>query len=133
MSNQTITVDQLEDAISQILTEYGNEAQEAINTASEKIAKGAVEAVQAAAPVGRRKGKYKKSIKQKQTKKTPLEVEQVVYAEAPEYRLTHLLEHGHATSNGTGRVAARPHWQKGQDYIDQKFEQEVRKELENNG
>ena len=43
-----------------------------------------------------------------------------------EYRLTHLLENGHAIKNGTGRTYGKtkpiPHWSKAQDYAKKEFE-----------
>lgn len=44
------------------------------------------------------------------------------------YRLTHLLEHGHATRDG-GRTKAHPHWKPTQEAIKKKYVAEVKKRL----
>lgn len=54
-----------------------------------------------------RTGRYLKSWRVKVTTKGD-KTEATIYATAPRYRLTHLLEYGHATANG-GRVNGQPH------------------------
>lgn len=54
-----------------------------------------------------RTGKYLKSWRVKVTTRGD-KTEATIYATAPRYRLTHLLEYGHATASG-GRVQAYPH------------------------
>lgn len=54
-----------------------------------------------------RTGRYLKSWRVKVTAKGD-KTEATIYATAPRYRLTHLLEYGHATANG-GRVNGQPH------------------------
>lgn len=128
--SQVISIDKLDSVIAEILDEYGSEVREDVEDATETIAKEAKEIVKKNAPVGARKGKYKKHIDVKQTKKTALETEHVVYVKAPDYRLTHLLEYGHAIAGGTGRTKPQKHWQNGQDYVDQNFEKELIDKIE---
>lgn len=125
-----IHVDQLDSAVQQILEEYGEEVKADVVEVTEKVAKEAKATVKNAAPVGARKGKYKKNIDVKQTQDSALETQHTVYVKAPEYRLTHLLEFGHATADGTGRTKEIKHWQNGQDYVDQNFEKELRDKIE---
>lgn len=41
------------------------------------------------------------------------------------YRLTHLLEYGHATKDGTGHVKAQPHIEPARDNEEKKFLEEL--------
>ena len=128
--SQLIHVDQLDSVVQQILEEYGEEVKADVVEVTEKVAKEAKDTVENAAPVGARKGKYKKNIDVKQTQDSALETQHTVYVKDPEYRLTHLLEFGHATADGTGRTKEIKHWQNGQDYVDQNFEKELRDKIE---
>lgn len=47
------------------------------------------------------------------------------------YRLTHLLEHGHAMRGGVGRVAPRVHIEPIEKEINEQFQEAVKKAIEN--
>ena len=50
------------------------------------------------------------------------------YVKAPHFRLTHLLERGHAKKNG-GRTRAFPHIQYGEEFAQANYEDYVKKEV----
>ena len=97
------------DQIGQILEEYGQSISEELKTATGSVIKEGAKKLKSVSP--RRTGDYAKSWKSKMQDGGSGAIHVVhgtIYADAPHYRLTHLLENGHAKRGG-GRVAARPH------------------------
>lgn len=65
-------------------------------------------------------------------KKVGRSYKRVVYVKSPEYRLTHLLEFGHARVQGgrvVGRVSAQPHIGKAEQKAIEEFERRLVQEL----
>ena len=104
MSN-TVSIDQLANAINEALQEYADLAvddmKKCINDAGKTIRK----EIQAKAP--KDSGQYGKSWRVKKIHEDSRKLELMVYS-PKRYYLAHLLEHGHAKRGG-GRVSARPH------------------------
>lgn len=97
-------VDQLAAAIQRELSKYGDEVSDVVDKAVEKVAKDTASEIRGNASVTfDGTGAYARSWAQKKQGKI-----RVVYSKAPHYRLSHLLENGHAKVNG-GRVPGRPH------------------------
>ena len=94
-------------AIERELTIYSEDIIRRIDSLSAAAIKELVNKTKATAPIGRRRGKYKANITSKLLHRSSNGSTYVWYVKAPEYRLTHLLVHGHATSNG-GRTKADP-------------------------
>lgn len=97
-----VSVDGLADVITQQLTIYGKTVKEGINEVAKKSIMQLVKDTKATAPVGNRKKHYRDSIKSKSYHTTRSD-KYVWYVDGPDYRLSHLLENGHALRNG-GRV-----------------------------
>lgn len=102
----TIQPEKLTDEIQKILDEYGDEARAALNEAISETAKEAQTQLRQKNQGRKIWKKYPKGWSV-QIKAGRLDVEGIVYNK-DHYRLTHLLEFGHATRNG-GRTAAFPH------------------------
>lgn len=95
----TVQVEDLGAALSQTLTLYHQDVNEAIDRASERAVKKIASRSKATAPVGAR-GSFKRNISSKLLKKSRNGSTYVWYVKGPDHRLTHLLVHGHATKNG---------------------------------
>lgn len=118
-TNRKVTIDNFADAIMAELSEYGDYIdQTVVKNAVHKTAEETAEIVAAAAPV--RTGAYSRSITYGEPKRSGRKYTETVYADAPHYRLTHLLERPHATRNG-GRTRAFPHWSTGEEGIIPRF------------
>jgi len=102
---RTVSVDEMADAISEILEEYSDLATDGMKSAVQKSAKFVKEEISANAPV--RTGAYAKSWASKKTEETSTSVQYTVHSRN-RYQLAHLLENGHALRSG-GRTKAQPH------------------------
>ena len=121
----------------QVLTVYNEEVNEKLREITQESMKKLVKETKATAPRGRRKGKYRRSITADYsgTRKSPRglkgqNVNAVWYVKAPDYRLTHLLVHGHATRDG-GRTRANPFLQNAVDKVIPEYERKVEEAIKN--
>lgn len=119
-----IPVDRLAAEIEKILTEYGDEVQENVDEATQRVAKAGAKAVRANAnSTFDGTGKYAKGWKSK-FETGRLSSQGIIYnGDLP--GLPHLLEHGHANRNG-GRTPGRPHIGPVEKQIIEDFEKAVK-------
>lgn len=103
-SGVTVSVDQLSEAIEEELTLYSKEVIDGLKKQAKSSMDQLVRDTKATAPVGRRKGHYKNSITSKKQSESETAVSYLWYVNGSDYRLSHLLENGHALRNG-GRYA----------------------------
>lgn len=112
MDNQRITVEQLSDAIMTCLNDYVGVTDEACDKGVSETAKTALQELRSAHPAGSGEygswNKYNRGWKVMQTKTDKRYHRKATIHNATDYRLTHLLEKGHAKVNG-GRTRAFPH------------------------
>lgn len=105
----------LDKTVQGLLAQYGNQVYDVLKDCVKEVSDGAVEKLQKVssfAPGGHPSGEYSRSWTQDEVKTGRLSTARVVH-NGEHYRLTHLLEKGHVSRNGThrtfGRVAAYPH------------------------
>ena len=105
-----VTVEEMGNIIQQEFEDYVQNTADDVKKLVEKVANDVTEEIKKNAPVDT--GKYKKSWKATKTKDGALSTEYTIHS-VGHYRLTHLLEFGHALRNG-GRTRAFPHISKGE-------------------
>ena len=123
-----ISIDQLAAEIAKGLADYSQEVVEKVNISSEKVGKAAVKQLKSTSP--KKSGKYAKSWTMTTEKAIGQPDLRIIHAKAPHYRLTHLLEHGHAKVNG-GRVEGKPHIRPAEEMVIQDFTREVEEAIKN--
>lgn len=128
---QTLKPTEFAAAVNDILAEFKGVVDADLEFATNKVAREAAKNVASNIDSAGIKGKvYRKSIKSRtMSEGISGKYSSVVYANPPHYRLTHLLEYGHATRNG-GRTRAFPHWADAEAQAIRDFEALLRKELE---
>lgn len=127
-SRRTTAID-LSRAINEVLQEYGEDVTAAIAPTTEKVAEQTVQMLKTSGGYKDRSGNYRKSFTQT-TEKTYRGATSTVHNESPEYRIAHLLEHGHMTRDGTTRVKAYPHWKPAEETAIAEFERELVKNIQ---
>lgn len=128
---QKTSVNDFAYAINGILAEYKDAINADVEQATRQVSKEAARQVKANITSAGIKGTgaYKNSIRSRMEDKVVNRSKAVVYADDPHYRLTHLLEHGHATVNG-GRTKAYPHWSEAEQKAIRDFEKQLREAIE---
>ncbi len=120
-----IKPEELADEVMKGLTEYADLASDELKAAIADAAKEAKAELKDTSP--KRTGKYAKSWTHKKVAETASTVDYTVYSPS-RYRLTHLLEHGHALRGG-GRARAFPHIGPAQENAEEKVIKRVEKAL----
>ena len=116
-------------AIEQELTTYHENVLERINSAGLEAVKKIAQLTKATAPVGAR-GSYRRSITAGEVRKGKRGNTYAWYVKSPNYRLTHLLVHGHATRNG-GRTKSNPFLQNAVDQVLPEYERNIEEAVRN--
>lgn len=122
-----ISVDKLAAEIARELSKYSQKVVEKVNISSERIGKEAVKQLKRTSP--KRKGEYTKSWTMTTETAVGQPHRRIIHVKAPHYRLTHLLEYGHAKVGG-GRVEGKPHIRPAEEMVIQEFVREVEEAIE---
>lgn len=104
---KVIRPEDLAAVIAEELDQYKGDVVEGMNKEAQAVAR-KIKQLLRKDPTPELTGEYKESWSTKTQKAPGGHKNQIVYAKAPHYRKTHLLEHGHASPDG-GRVPAYPH------------------------
>lgn len=123
MPQMNVGVSDFSRAVSQMLTEWDEDVTEAVNVAAKETADEAAQTLHSAGEFGGT-GRYKKGWTVTAKRRNRRDTEQIVHNKT-EYRLTHLLEFGHAKQNG-GRTRAFPHIAPVADKVPEIFERKLR-------
>ena len=124
-----ISIDDLDKAIQDELTIYSGEIIEDVKAIAKAKTSELVKLTKATAPVGKRKKHYKSYISSKKLGETARSISYLWYVKSPEYRLSHLLNNGHATRNG-GRVKGTGFITKASEKVLDEYEEEVREAIQ---
>lgn len=125
----------LDKAFTEVLNEFGEECYTVMGAAITEVSDEAVNKLQSVAhfaPGGHPSGDYSKDWTKDVFPKERLKVKMVVH-NLDHYRLTHLLENGHVSRNGTGRtfgrVPAYPHIAPVNDWANAELPKRVKEKL----
>lgn len=124
----TINVDQLATEIMGALTVYAENTVEDVEYAVKLVARETAAELQETSPVGTT-GDYADSWSYRRSPDKGKDyMSMVVYNKKPNYRRTHLLEHGHAAVDGSW-VDARPHIKKAEEKAGVWLEEQLTRKL----
>lgn len=127
----TCSVDQLSEALGRVLGDYNKVVITGIKEETKKAMDQLVRDTKATAPVGHRRSKhYKNSITSRVEWENSLGCEMTWYVKGSDYRLSHLLENGHALHQG-GRVAGTHFIKNASDPILEDYVKAIERVIEN--
>lgn len=116
-----INVKGISNEFAKILSEYKKEVKEGISIAGDKVAKKTVSNLRKNSPKRKKNGgEYAKG-----WRITTIKGKRIIHNRT-KYRLTHLLENGHAKVNG-GRVPGKPHIKPAEEEAIKEYVSEVEK------
>lgn len=123
-----ISDDDLSTAMQKILSKYGNDVRDVVRRLVKKAGEEARDELKQTSP--RRTGRYAEHWMTSGYTWSTSGAEVTVSVAPPHYRLTHLLEYGHANRNG-GRTPAKVHIKPVEEEVKRELEKNVRQAIEN--
>lgn len=125
-----ISVDQLNEAINAELKTYNATIVKGVKKYTDKAMKDLVNKTKATAPVGNRSKHYRDSITSRTESETQDGIVKLWYVKGSDYRLSHLLNNGHALRDG-GRYPGTNFIGKAVDDIVPKYIKEIEEVIKN--
>lgn len=122
-----VKVDELASTINQWLTDYSEEVTDVAKEVVDEISEGAMKETKS--HITWKDKKYSNSFALKTSYEDKRNKRNTWYVKSPHYRLTHLLEFGHATREG-GRTREFPHVRYGDEFVKNNFERMMREKIE---
>lgn len=95
-----IHIDELNEAIKNALDDYNENIVTGLKKNTTKAMKDLVDNTRATAPVGNRNKHYRDNIASKTVSETQYGITKIWYVKGSDYRLSHLLNNGHALKDG---------------------------------
>ena len=120
MSYRKCTPDEWSAALGGILDDYGDDVTARQKRAVDTTAKEVNNTIKEHITFKQHTHDYVNAFRVAKTYESTFEKRKTWYVAAPYYRLTHLLENGHATESG-GRTQAYPHIKYGQEIAEQRM------------
>lgn len=129
MSNST-SIDEMADLIAEYMSNYSNDVAEEVKKAVDQTADECNEEIKKHITFKRHKGdKYVKAFRIKTSYEDRFNKRKTWYVANGQYRLTHLLENGHAMPQG-GRSKAYPHIKYGEEIAQRRMEELSKEAIE---
>lgn len=121
-------IDKLANAVENVLAEYTDEVIEATKKSVNEVAKQTNTVIKQHTTFKNITGDYIKAFTLKKSYEDRNNLRITWCVKKPHYRLTHLLEHGHAKVNG-GRTRAYPHIRFGYEYARDNLDKKIKEAL----
>ena len=129
---KNVKVDELAAAIVEELQQYSDEVTAKVKDTIDKVSEDCNEEIKKHITFKERTGKYVKNFAiKKGAYEDKYNKRNTWYVKNPNYRLTHLLENGHAKVNG-GRTQAYPHIKYGEEIAKRELPEKIKEAIENN-
>jgi hypothetical protein len=120
MSNRKCSIEEFDSALDDIFTGYTDEVTANEKKAVDVAAKEVNQTIKDHISFKQHTGDYVNAFRLATTDEDSFHKEKTWYVAAPQYRLTHLLENGHALPQG-GRTKAYPHIKYGEEIAEKRM------------
>ena len=130
MGDKLVNIDQLNEAIINSLEDYNREVIDGVKKVTKQAMNQLVKDSKATAPVGKRSKHYRDNITSKTLEESDFGLSKLWYVKGSDYRLTHLLNNGHALRDG-GRYPGTNFLGKAVDKVVPDFMKELEEVLKN--